>query len=1264
MNLQRITLPLFIVISLFVALSAPVDAAFSMDGHVSGAKGEFQEGESVCESVALPELAKNGVPPLIEAEEEGLRVIPAASPQLRALREAVFLLGEGDRLYEEGDFAGAREKWLAAADRYQEAGELLGESDAYLRLGNSYNPLEVGFNPELLDEVLTYYQKALFASAEVYETIIVKHLEFDQEVLSQANALYEQGLALYESGDCPQAGDLLSEARPLYQSIDFDAGELRVLMITARCQVNQNNVMGALLTVFDALAIAQGLPLGSSGHTRYNEGMALYEQGKWHKALQVLQEAREVYEEEGDISAVGQVTQDMATIYARLGNFPEAEAHYQEASELFVRANDEYSAYNQAGVQNNLGHLATQSGRYEDAMTHYTTAITGWQRLGLPEEEIASRSGLGVALRDLGKYEVALNVLQEAQAIQNRLPSEPEIEGDLLNNMALVYYAQGKYQKALDFFEQALVLRRGLPHKQKEIDTHSNIATVLASLGRFDDALQIYEEILSLVTISDSNSSRSEAGIRSNVATIYIQRGEYQQALSIYSAILPVFEENEELGRVAGIHNDIGEAYRSLGDLDNARSYFRQALELYSDIDQLEGSGLVRNNLGAVAFQENDLEEAKQCFEQSLEIWEALDNPAAISKAYGNLAWVAAEEEEWEQALTKAQTALSLSQEVGNRADEVRYLILISTSYLGLGDYAKAQTYGQQALNLATELGDPATEMASYLSIALADYANNDYSSAYENIQSAIERVETLHGAITISELKTSFLDEVAGAYALAVQVATHLGLHEDAFYYAEQARSRAFLDQLSRGQANFRAGSAASLLEKEGLLKEQMQARRAQLITLHKGPSNEWDRKTIDEVKSQLTTLEAEYEQLLIDIKVQSPEVGELLTVEVAKLSDIQRLLDPDTTLVEYFVLDEQALAFVITRESFDSIPLPVGGQALADRIKQIQTVDFAYPDKVHSENLQQLHNWLIAPLQAHLTTPAVGIVPHSALHYLPFAALTDGKRFLSDDYILFNLPSASMLHILSEKNNPNAEPTADSILVLGNPTIETPFLSSLSYAAQEAETVADLYNTNALTTKAATESVVWSHAPKKEILHLAAHGEYNPHNALFSTIYLAKDKDEKHDGRLEVHELYGLDLTQETDLVVLSACQTQEGEVSNGDEIVALNRAFLYAGTPTVIASLWSVDDAATGQLMAHFYTHLRAGKGKAEALRQAQLDLRANETYAHPYYWAAFTLVGEMGHISPAPAPTPWRWIGGGVLVLVLVIGVGVWGWKGRR
>jgi CHAT domain-containing protein len=275
--------------------------------------------------------------------------------------------------------------------------------------------------------------------------------------------------------------------------------------------------------------------------------------------------------------------------------------------------------------------------------------------------------------------------------------------------------------------------------------------------------------------------------------------------------------------------------------------------------------------------------------------------------------------------------------------------------------------------------------------------------------------------------------------------------------------------------------------------------------------------------------------------------------------------------------------------------------------------------------------------------------------LHYLPFAALTNGTQYLGENYSLFTLPSASVLPFIQEKRKSEVH----NVLALGNPITELP---DLQFAEQEAEFVASLYGTQAWIGSDATESAVRAQVGDAGILHLAAHGEYNSNNPLFSTIYLASDSE--NDGRLEVHEIFGLDLTIATDLVVLSACQTNIGAVSAGDEVVGLNRAFIYAGTPSVIASLWNVDDAATALLMERFYTYLRAGMGKGEALRQTQIDVRAQ--YPHPYYWASFVLTGDPGEVTgqmviseatPTAESTPGDNVGGPCAGMGLPLGLAV-------
>jgi tetratricopeptide (TPR) repeat protein len=201
-----------------------------------------------------------------------------------------------------------------------------------------------------------------------------------------------------------------------------------------------------------------------------------------------------------------------------------------------------------------------------------------------------------------------------------------------------------------------------------------------------------------------------------------------------------------------------------------------------------------------------------------------------------------------------------------------------------------------------------------------------------------------------------------------------------------------------------------------------------------------------------------------------------------------------------------------------------------------------------------------------------------------------------------------------------------SDPALVLGNPAV--PGAPPLEYSEREAQEVAELYGTKTHNGKEATETLFRSEASQAGLIHLACHGEYNPVNPLFSRLLLAPDG--QNDGSLNVYELYDIELPQ-VDLVTLSACQTNLGQLSGGDEVIGLSRALIYAGAPTIVASLWAVEDEATAELMVSFYRHLKEGLSKAEALRAAQVEMLSQEKRAHPYYWAAFGLTGDPGKVS---------------------------------
>jgi CHAT domain-containing protein len=218
----------------------------------------------------------------------------------------------------------------------------------------------------------------------------------------------------------------------------------------------------------------------------------------------------------------------------------------------------------------------------------------------------------------------------------------------------------------------------------------------------------------------------------------------------------------------------------------------------------------------------------------------------------------------------------------------------------------------------------------------------------------------------------------------------------------------------LASGAVDFRAGVDATLLERERELSAEITSLRTQFTNLRNQPQSESNLNLIAAMEVELAEREADYAHLLIEIKTESPEVAGLVSIDVASLAEVQTLLDSRTTLIEYFVTRDRTLAFVITRDTFDTATIDVSRDELAKTISAFR--DFPGLNNPYPASLGQLYDWLIAPLKDRIQTPAVGIIPHGLLHYLPFAALTHQAQYLDDDYVLFTLPSASV-RIIQDK-------------------------------------------------------------------------------------------------------------------------------------------------------------------------------------------------------------------------------------------------------
>jgi CHAT domain-containing protein len=383
---------------------------------------------------------------------------------------------------------------------------------------------------------------------------------------------------------------------------------------------------------------------------------------------------------------------------------------------------------------------------------------------------------------------------------------------------------------------------------------------------------------------------------------------------------------------------------------------------------------------------------------------------------------------------------------------------------------------------------------------------------------------------------------------------------------------------------------------------------------------------KRIDELTKREEALNAEYKKAnsrLIELK--KPYM-DLFGITQEDIRFIQNNLDDDTMVVSYAVQPDHVQAWIITHGNMTPFPLKVKEQELITAIKSFRLMP--NPKQTPVELLKQLYGWLITPIEKYLTTPVIGIVPDGPLHYLSFAALTkDGQKYFGDDHSLFYLPGPRwFLKVINKRKS-----SGKTALVMAQSS--PPYAPTLGMADDEAREVARLYKILPVIGRAATESRFRSRAGRYGIVHVAGHAKYEQGNPLATCLLLTANQDGSGssdvDGILNIDEIANMRL-ENTELVVLSACETNPGGRSLRDGIDTLSEAFITAHVPSIIASRWDVDDKETKFLMTSFHRYYLRGNTKAEALKKAQALTRGK--YPLSFVWAAFVLTGDPGSVKP--------------------------------
>jgi len=883
-------------------------------------------------------------------------------------------------------------------------------------------------------------------------------------------------------------------------------------------------------------------------------------------------------------------------------------------------------------------------GEYEQAVALLDEAAGIYRAHNRPVDEARAQIGRIWSLAQLGRYGEALETGQWASRILEE-NAEWLWLAKLTTNLGVIHRRLREDATALALYDQARDLydRLGAEEEAERAlaRLEQNRSTVLRNLGRFEASIQASQNALEMLTHSGQHAGAARA--RQNLAVTYFILGRYNEALELLDQARSFFLADGRLRDAILVELFVSDCLLQLRRFTDVLDKCSQIRGLFTELGtHLEVAQTILNE--AVAYA------GLRRYGQALG---SLDEARRMFKEEDNSVWVACTDLERAAVLHRQgqfEASLQVAQECAQVFKSHDLPIEAARAYLIAARAAAALNRHDQARRLATEtlaVGEskdiPALTYQSHHLLGTLATAQRDVQEALAECDRAIEELERLRGRLMV-EFRADFLEDKQAVYEDVVCLCLDLDQPRRGLEYAERAKSRALLDLLAY---RLDLGVETRGAEDRCLIEELMRLRaqrdqsyrrwesredlqvRGGLPFQYKGKRSDSFNGGRHKVQQDVLALEKQITELWHRLLIRNADYARDACLWQVRTEPVQPYLDPDTLLLEYFIAHQELVVFLVTAGAVQARRLPID-LARVQRLVQFLWLNLRAVPRTNSGRastlttnaqgiLCQLDELLIAPLGDALAPYSrLIVVPHGPLHYLPFQALYDGRTYLLERHEISHLPGASVLRYCCE-----AQPAASGLLAFGHS-----YGGRLPYAVQEARSIAELSGGHAFLEEKATPARLRAVASNCRALHLAAHGNFRPDNPLFSGLSLA-------DGWLTTLDIFNLRLN--ASLVTLSACQTGCSVVGGGDELLGLMRAFLYAGTASLILSLWAVEDRSTAHLMETLYLKLAQGWRKGTALRHAQLQLiegRSSDekatgaAYSHPYFWAPFFLVGDAG------------------------------------
>ncbi len=903
----------------------------------------------------------------------------------------------------------------------------------------------------------------------------------------------------------------------------------------------------------------------------------------WSKAADYQTQIMQDAEKKGETEEVRLSLNNLAIFYMRSGQLQKAASLKQAYIERFL---SEESPVSLASGYEDLAFIYEAYGNFSEASAWADEAY----RLYRSREDVTSQ---GRALVLKGRF---------------------ELEND-------------RYWQAKELLLEGVGMLEGVAREDSSQWVQSNLAAGLQLVGLACEKLSKYSEALeyqreSLALFERLNQGLEAAQARQYMANVFWMTGEYRNALLYEQKALEGFEKAGNKKQLIMAYNTQALIQMSLGEKQKADEAFRKSLRLAEETGNRADQSSVLKNMGSAAMLDEDFGRAADHFFRAAGIDSALGYSGGLANDYRQLGGALTGLGRLSEAIAFLRKGLSLSKEIGDVRNSIHCCYHLGDAYAAAGEYGMALAILDSGLAAVSgiSLPDLAWRLHRKEAHVFVELGKDDEALAH--FKEAIRIVEALRTELKVEALQQGFLESKMVLYVDVIDQLLRMNRPQEAFDFSERAKSRSFIDMLGNQTLVLnKAGNEA--LGRERALREAVYDAQNRLswYSLKTTPLTPVEEEERRNWGAELIKRREAFQSVLDSVQLDNPELASLLSVDPWKLSRIQSLLPDSTLLVEYFVTDEATTLWSVSRENIE-VKRTAGGNVMEEKIRQFRTALESHLS--FEEESRTLYQWLIEPFEKSIDEAKhLVIVPHGILHYVPFAALEDAKKaFLIEKVSLSYAPSSTVLGYCLEKGDALSREKRKRVLALGNPDLGgTRF--NLEYAEKEVLTLRRVFNdVDSFFGKEATEEVIRRHASEYDVLHFACHGVFEAAGPLFSAVLLSPD--DQDDGRLEAHEIFGLTLRSE--LVTLSACESGLSHITAGDEIVGLTRSFLFAGTPSILTSLWKVEDLSTAVMIKRFYRYWDEGNSKAESLRLAQILVK-NNVNSHPGAWAAFCITGDF-------------------------------------